>query len=153
MTEFELPSFARTLIGSDLAVAASCRRVAAGVGCREALDPRSRKRRFLRFGGAVAAGVGGLLLLFAVPSVSAADAPASGEAQGTQLAFPGAEGYGRLARGGRGGRVIEVTNLEDSGPGSLREACDAEGPRTVVFRVGGAIRLKSKLVVKNPYIT
>lgn len=70
-----------------------------------------------------------------------------------RVAFPGAEGYGRFARGGRGGRVIEVTNLNDAGPGSLREACDAEGPRTVVFRVGGVIRLKSKLVIRNPYCT
>ena len=69
------------------------------------------------------------------------------------LAFPGAEGYGRFARGGRGGRVIEVTNLDDSGPGSLREAVEAEGPRTVVFRVGGTIKLNDKLVIHNPYIT
>src|SRR5690606_18460010 len=69
------------------------------------------------------------------------------------LAFPGAEGYGRFARGGRGGRVIQVTNLNDSGPGSLREAIEAEGPRTVVFRVGGTIELKSPLVIRNPYIT
>jgi hypothetical protein len=69
------------------------------------------------------------------------------------LAFPGAEGYGRFARGGRGGRVIEVTNLNDAGPGSLREACEAFGPRTVVFRVGGIIELKSKIIVRNPYVT
>ncbi|MFT3869715.1 MAG: hypothetical protein QM715_14770 [Nibricoccus sp.] len=69
------------------------------------------------------------------------------------LAFPGAEGYGRYAIGGRGGRVLEVTNLNDSGPGSLREAVEAEGPRTVIFRVGGAINLKSKLVIRNPYLT
>jgi hypothetical protein len=69
------------------------------------------------------------------------------------LAFPGAEGYGRFARGGRGGKVYEVTTLNDAGPGSLREAVEAEGPRTVVFRVGGTINLKSKLVIKNPYIT
>lgn len=69
------------------------------------------------------------------------------------LAFPGAEGYGRFATGGRGGRVIEVTTLNDSGPGSLREAVDAEGPRTVVFRVGGVIDLKSKLVIRNSYLT
>ncbi len=70
-----------------------------------------------------------------------------------RLAFPGAEGYGRFARGGMGGRVIEVTNLSDDGPGSLRAAVDAEGPRIVVFRVGGTITLKSKLVIRNPYLT
>jgi len=64
-------------------------------------------------------------------------------------AFPGAEGYGRLAKGGRGGRVIAVTNLEDDGPGSLRAAVEATGPRTVVFNVGGTIRLKKKLVIRK----
>lgn len=68
-------------------------------------------------------------------------------------AFPTAEGHGRLAAGGRGGRVIAVTNLEDAGPGSLREAIDAVGPRTIVFRVGGTIPLKSKLIVRNPFVT
>src|SRR5205823_6196125 len=70
-----------------------------------------------------------------------------------RLAFPGAEGYGRFAIGGRGGRVIEVTNLNDAGLGSLRAAVEADGPRTVVFRVGATIPLKDKLVVKNPYLT
>lgn len=69
------------------------------------------------------------------------------------LAFPGAEGYGRFAIGGRGGRVIKVTNLRDSGPGSLRAAVEAEGPRTVIFDVSGRIVLKDKLVIRNPYIT
>jgi hypothetical protein len=69
------------------------------------------------------------------------------------LAFPEAEGYGRFAIGGRGGRVYEVTNLNDTGPGSLREAVEAGGPRTAIFRVGGIIRLRSKLVVRNPYLT
>jgi pectate lyase len=54
-------------------------------------------------------------------------------------AFPGAEGYGSATRGGRGGRVIAVTTLDASGPGSLQAACDAEGPRIVVFRVAGTI--------------
>jgi len=68
-------------------------------------------------------------------------------------AFPGAEGFGRYAIGGRGGVVIKVTNLNDSGPGSLREAVEAEGPRIVVFEVSGNISLSTRLTVNNPYIT
>jgi pectate lyase len=68
-------------------------------------------------------------------------------------AFPGAEGFGASSTGGRSGRVIEVTNLDDTGPGSLRAAIEAEGPRTVVFRVGGTIELKTELVLTHPFIT
>jgi pectate lyase len=67
-------------------------------------------------------------------------------------AFPGAEGFGARATGGRGGAVYEVTNLNDSGPGSLRDAV-SEGNRTVVFRVSGTIDLKKKLVLAKPNIT
>jgi len=55
-------------------------------------------------------------------------------------AFPGAEGYGDFTPGGRGGRVIKVTNLNVVGPGSLQEAVSAEGPRIVVFEVSGVIQ-------------
>lgn len=68
-------------------------------------------------------------------------------------AFPGAEGFGKFTLGGRGGKVIEVTNLNDSGPGSFRAACMAEGPRTVVFRISGTIPLESKFRIANPYLT
>lgn len=69
------------------------------------------------------------------------------------LAFPGAEGFGAGTAGGRGGQVIEVTNLRDSGPGSFRTAVEGKGPRIVVFRVAGTIELKTSLVVTNPYMT
>lgn len=75
--------------------------------------------------------------------VSAAELPA----------FPGAEGFGSTTPGGRGGKTLFVTNLNDDGPGSLRTACDADGPRTVIFRVSGTIALKSQITVKTPYLT
>jgi pectate lyase len=71
----------------------------------------------------------------------------------SQPAFPGAEGFGANSIGGRGGRVIEVTNLNDSGTGSLREAVEAKGPRIIVFRVSGTIAQKTILKITNPYIT
>ncbi|MBS1210268.1 MAG: pectate lyase [Proteobacteria bacterium] len=68
-------------------------------------------------------------------------------------AFPGAEGFGAEASGGRNGKVVFVTNLDDSGSGSLRSAVSGWGARTVVFRVGGEIQLKSPLSLSGSDIT
>ena len=72
---------------------------------------------------------------------------------GSLRAFPGAEGFGAQTPGGRGGAVLFVTNTNDSGPGSLREALSASGPRIVVFRTGGTIVLQSGLSIRDPYVT
>jgi hypothetical protein len=68
-------------------------------------------------------------------------------------AFPGAEGFGSTTPGGRGGAVLEVTSLDDHGPGTLRAALEAKGPRLVVFRVGGVIALEKQLEVREPFLT
>lgn len=68
-------------------------------------------------------------------------------------AFPGAKGMGASSVGGRGGTVYAVTNLNNNGPGSFREAVEASGPRIVVFAISGHIRLSATLTVSHPYLT
>ena len=73
---------------------------------------------------------------------------------GDALAFPGALGWAATTRGGRGGAVLRVTSLDGEGPGTLRAALEAEGPRIVVFEVGGIIDLKGRDIrIANPFLT
>ena len=73
--------------------------------------------------------------------------------QATIPAFPGAEGGGMYSFGGRGGKILVVTSLEDEGPGTLREACETGGARIIVFNVAGEIHLKRPIHLRAPYVT
>jgi len=87
-----------------------------------------------------------MMLICTVAGFVLSEDPGSGKLP----AFPGAEGFGAASKGGRGGKVIKVTNLKARGPGSLQAACSAKGPRIVVFDVSGVIEAPGK---KNPSIT
>src|SRR5262245_6183274 len=98
----------------------------------------------------------GPLGLLSCASPSTATAPPDARpalARAKIPAFPGAEGAGAWTPGGRGGKVYVVTNLNDRGKGSLREAAEARGPRMVVFAVAGVITLETPLSIDHPFIT
>lgn len=102
------------------------------------------------------------LTVFAPPAANAQildflrrdNAPAPAASDAPLAAFPGALGWAAQTPGGRGGRIIRVTNLDAAGPGSLREAIEADGPRIIVFEVGGVIDLgRRTLKLQNPFVT
>lgn len=95
-----------------------------------------------------------LVLPLAAPVAPMAQTASPAAMEAALPAFPGALGWAAQTPGGRGGRIIRVTNLNSEGPGSLREAIEADGPRIVVFEVGGVIDLDRKtLKITNPFIT
>lgn len=91
--------------------------------------------------------LGGLIAALAIVSINssfAEDLPA----------FPGAQGWAAHTVGGRGGKIIKVTTLAPTGPGSLSEALDADGPRIIVFEVGGVIDFaKQEIRIRKPFVT
>jgi pectate lyase len=85
-------------------------------------------------------------------SVLTLPAPGTNAAGGLAV-FPGAEGFGTQTKAGRGGKLVAVTSVADSGPGTLRAALEDPAPKIIIFRVGGIIELKSLLFVKYPFVT
>lgn len=112
---------------------------------------------------ALGVGIAALLVApFVTPSDIVRQLTGTGNSDGTSVlpevpgaeAFPGAEGFGRRTRGGRGGVIMPVTTLADHGPGSLRACIDAKKPRVCIFRVAGVIRFTTdRPVIRHPYIT
>lgn len=101
--------------------------------------------------------VGAVILICVVPMITAVAQGAledtTREFDDAQVVFPGAQGFGVDTAAGRGGDVIHVMNLNPSGPGSLRAALEAEGPRVVVFDVAGVIPLKEELAIRSGNVT
>lgn len=90
-----------------------------------------------------------LVLVISIQLISCAQPLQPIAAENIPVAFPGAEGYGKYTSGGRGGKVLIVSNLNDDGEGSFRKAVNSKGPRIIVFTVSGTIRLLSPLSIKG----
>ncbi len=106
-------------------------------------DNLDKTMGILRSDGKMTSFVMKILVLLFVVELSYAQIPC----------FPGAVGFGTTTKGGRGGKIVFVTNTNASGEGSLRAALEMEGPRIVVFKVGGTIELNGNLMIRNPFIT
>lgn len=107
-----------------------------------------------RFGVIAAASALALSACDAVSRVPATPEPQAIDKVDGDLAFPGAAGHGRFAKGGRGGEIMFVTTLDDAGPGSLRACIEGAEPRVCIFRVGGVFRFTSERpLIRNPYLT
>jgi pectate lyase len=128
---------------------------ASGVANGQTLTPAQTATLNVTFAPAAIASATGTVTITSTAgnSPNAISLTGAGSQPGPVTAFPGAEGGGALAVGGRGGVVFLVTNINDSGAGSLRACVNAQGPRTCVFRTGGTIALSSSLTVANPFIT
>ena len=109
------------------------------------------QRRFNRYRRALWFSLSALVCL-SVAVASACESPPTPPPASLPV-FPGAQGFGIFTKAGRGGSILRVTNLNDSGPGSLRAAVTATGPRTIIFDVSGTILLKDWIYVRNPFIT
>ncbi|NQZ00552.1 MAG: hypothetical protein HRT45_07780 [Bdellovibrionales bacterium] len=92
-------------------------------------------------------------LNIAIKFITAAAAFFSLTATAQLASFPGAQGFGTTTPGGRAGKIIKVTSLNNEGPGTLREALEESGARTIIFAIEGRIRLKSQIKITNPYVT
>lgn len=90
-----------------------------------------------------------IFLVGCMPAKPIATNAQSTNSKQENIAFPGAEGFGKYTTGGRGGAVMIVTNLADAGPGSFRAAAEAKGKRIIVFEVSGTIHLESRLFIKG----